>query len=205
MKPTLSLPIRKITTLILVFVLMLNSSGVFSQTTKSTTPKQTTNQPRKSADKMAIDSLNEVISNLDQSLRKSESAYKEQKLTNADLKDQVSKLEQYKKKLEENNQDFKGENLKLNQSNRILIIFNSLVAVLLVITLVFFLKRLSRKKTPNEVVTHTPVTNGEPSSSTRFASFEDRLLQLERLGKLREKGLLSEAEFVAEKQKVLGK
>lgn len=200
---------RYFTTGLFIAVLLFVATESFSQA--GTTGKQSaTSRPtanRLSADKMAIDSLKMVVENLEISFRNADSLYKAEKFVTADLRDQLLKLDDYRKKLESNNQDFKGENLKLNQSNRILIIFNSLVAVLLVITLVFFLKRLSRKKadTIAESDSNTETTANEPASNTRFASFEDRLMQLERLGKLREKGLLSEAEFVAEKQKVLGK
>jgi len=187
-------------------MLVLCSFTGIGQVTNSPKPARS-NSPRMSADKMAIDSLKTVIEELNQSSRKSDSLYKAEKFITADLRDQILKIDDYRKKLEDNNKSFKGENLKLNQSNRILIIFNSLVAILLVITLVFFLKRLTRKKSSQQTSIDLPQVNSsnDVNQSTRFASFEDRLMQLERLGKLREKGLLSEAEFIAEKQKVLGK
>jgi hypothetical protein len=43
------------------------------------------------------------------------------------------------------------------------------------------------------------------SEKMKFTSFDDKLQQLERLGKLREKALLSEEEFLAEKQRILGR
>lgn len=208
MKSTPKRLIRKIAIPVwLIAFVMICSSGYSQPASSPKTPaKRASDQPRKSADKMAIDSLKLVTDELSQSLKKTDSLYKAEKFVSADLRDQILKLDDYRKKLESNNQNFKGENLKLNQSNRILIIFNSLVAVLLVITLVFFLKRLSRKKANTESESVQATIGIEPSTaSTRFASFEDRLMQLERLGKLREKGLLSEAEFVAEKQKILGK
>lgn len=156
---------------------------------------------------LIIDSLTLVIDDLNGSLVKSDSLFQNEKLVSADLRDQLLKLDDYRQRLEQNNDSFKGENLKLNQSNRILIIFNSLVAVLLVVTLVFFLKRINRKKAADTDVNpgNEQPSKKEPPVATRFAGFEDRLMQLERLGKLREKGLLSEEEFIAEKHKILGK
>ena len=61
---------------------------------------------------LKLDSLNAIVES--------------QKLNLADLREQAIKLDDYRKKLEGNVDSFKGENLKLNQSNRILhrFIFN---------------------------------------------------------------------------------
>jgi len=123
--------------------------------------------------------------------------------SSAELREKMIQLDDYRKKLEGNVDSFKGENLKLNQSNRILIVFNSLVAVLLIISLVFFLRKIGRKR--NEPVAVATPSGGKPNDQVKFTNFEDKLAQLERLGKLREKELLSEEEFVVEKLKILGK
>jgi hypothetical protein len=150
------------------------------------------------------DSLQLVNDELRYAYFRKDSLYKAEKFVTADLRDQILKLQEIKTKVEKNNESFVDENLKLNQSNRILIVFNALVAVLLIISLVFFLKKINRKKTEMNDTDDVSI-NSEPLANTKFASLEDRLIQLERLGKLREKGFLSEAEFITEKQKVLGK
>ena len=118
--------------------------------------------------------------------------------------DQVIRIDDYRKKLEANISSFKGENLKLNQSNRILIVFNSLVAVLLLVTLFYFLRRMGKRKPSGSSATAQELAAGG-SGPIVFTSFEDKLQHLERLGMLKEKGLLSEEEFLIEKQRVLGK
>lgn len=156
-----------------------------------------------------IDSLEAINVDLTAKLRTSDSLLDVEKLTTAELRDQVLVLEEYKKKLEATKTDVEDENLKLNQSNRILIIFNSVVAVLLVITLVFVIRRAGRKT----LSVHTAIkpeenrsSPGNPSTaSNKFASFEDKLAQLEKLGSLKEKGILSDEEFQSEKQRILGK
>jgi hypothetical protein len=157
---------------------------------------------RQTADKLVIDSLEQVIDGKNSSLDSLDALFEAEKLVTADLREQLIKLDDYRKKLETNVSSFKGENLKLNQSNRILIVFNSLVAVLLIISLVFFLRKIGRQK-------NAPSPSGsvaaKPGEQMKFTSFEDKLMQLERLGKLREKELLSEDEFMVEKQKILGK
>lgn len=151
-----------------------------------------------------IDSLELMVLRMQMEINQLDSFYKIEKLTSADLRDQVIRIDDYRKKLEANINSFKGENLKLNQSNRILIVFNSLVAVLLLVTLFYFLKRIGKKK--NSSISDKPNETGQPSSGAiNFGTFEDKLQHLERLGALKEKGLLSEAEFLLEKQRVLGK
>lgn len=151
-----------------------------------------------------IDSLEQEVFRMQIQVNQLDSLYKSEKLTSADLRDQVIRIDDYRKKLEANINSFKGENLKLNQSNRILIVFNSLVAVLLLVTLFYFLKRIGKKKTIS--ASDVSKEGGQPSSqSINFGTFEDKLQHLERLGALKEKGLLSEAEFLLEKQRVLGK
>jgi hypothetical protein len=180
--------------LLLFSCLFLNSiAPVFSQKLK-----------KAEEDKITIDSLQNVILSLAATNQKLDSLYEQERLNSASLQDKVLKLETYRQKLEGNVSSFKGENLKLNQSNRILIVFNSLVAILLLVTLVFFLRRMGQKKTvtsDSQMVTVLDKVEGP----VRFVNFEDKLQQLERLAKLREKGLLSEEEFNSEKHMVLGK
>lgn len=162
---------------------------------------------RQNASKVAylvgiIDSLDHVIAEQKATISGLESSLKKEQNTVADLQSQLTALEDKSKKLETNVNTFQGENLKLSQSNRILIVFNSFVAVLLIVTLVFYLRKMNRK--PVIVQNQSPKQNGSGVSSVH-ASFEDKLQQLERLGKLREKGFLSDDEFLAEKNRVLGK
>lgn len=187
-------------------ILSCISIPVFSQTNP---PKAKINVVPKSApkvnyDKLKIDSLEMEIGILQSKLLFADSLYQAEKFTTADLRDQVIKLDDYRLKLEGNVNSFKGENMKLNQSNRILIVFNSLVAVLLIISLVFFLKKLGSKK-PSEGNVKSDSTDPLKPTGGSFVTLEEKLQQLERLGKLREKGLLSESEFLAEKQQILGK
>jgi hypothetical protein len=154
-----------------------------------------------------IDSLQNAAADLTQKAHRADSLYKAEKFVSAELRDQVLKMEQQQKSLEASKTDVEDENLKLNQSNRILIIFNSVVAVLLVITLVFVLKRAGRKMAPpvgNTASKPAFSSNSNPDPN-KLASFEDKLAQLEKLGGLKEKGILSDDEFQQEKQRILGK
>src|SRR4030095_12146048 len=101
-----------------------------------------------------------------------------EKQVSADHREEIIKLDDYRKKLESNVNSFKGENLKLNQSNRILIVFNSLVAVLLIISLIFFLRKIRRPRSSPPALNNN--NRNKSGEQVRFTSFEDKLLQLER-------------------------
>ncbi len=182
------------------------SLPVNSQVKSNATPKKEVQKPavKSNFDKLLIDSLEMELEGLNAKFVNVDSLYKAEKFTTAELRDQVIKLDDYRLKLEETINSFKGENLKLNQSNRILIVFNSMVAVLLVVSLVFFLKKIGRKN-KNEKSSQPDNEISYKASAGTMLSLEEKLQQLERLGKLKEKGLLSESEFVNEKQQILGK
>ena len=151
-----------------------------------------------------IDSLDGLIAEQKIKIGKLESSLEQEKASADEMREKLAALDEEKKKLESNVDAYQGENLKLSQSNRILIVFNSFVAVLLIVTLVFYLRKMNRK--PVSVVGNS--TASKPvavSNHSVHASFEDKLQQLERLGKLREKGFLSDDEFLSEKNRVLGK
>lgn len=152
-----------------------------------------------------IDSLQSTVAELNRKLYHSDSLYKAEKFTSAELKDQVLKMEQEQQSLVASKTDVEDENLKLNQSNRILIIFNSVVAVLLVVTLIFVLKRAGRKSPAAFSSLPTKPVSTSINQSNKLASFEDKLAQLEKLGGLKEKGILSDEEFQDEKQRILGR
>ncbi len=184
-----------------LFLFVLSGNSIGQTDNRSVKPRIIS--PRIDKEQLQIDSLHLVIEQLRYDVFKNDSLYQQERFVSADLRDQLLKLDDYRKKLEARNTDFKDDNLKLNQSNRILIIFNSLVAILLVVSLIFFVKKISRKKT--NATAPAPSAKSETPATVRYSSFEDRLVQLERLGKLREKGLLTDDEFITEKQKVLGK
>ena len=196
-------------TVIFLFVLAFAVvCGNVTGRAQSTDQKATTAQaPKKSSsakptDREVIDSLNESVLWYQSKLVSADSMYRAEQAVSTDLREQVIRLDDYRQKLEANLKSYKGENLHLNQSNRILIIFNAMVAVLLLITLVFFLRRLGRKSAPKVAKNNG---SGTDNPGAEPAQFEDKIALLERLGKLREKGLLSEEEFLSEKHRLFGK
>ena len=149
-----------------------------------------------------IDSLDLVIAGHKRQAARLDSLLRIEKEHSAGLQASLDSLNTERKKLEAKVDGYQGENLKLSQSNRILIVFNSFVALLLIVTLVFYLRKMNRKPAVQSAAPSRPAVSAPPSV---HASFEDKLQQLERLGKLREKGFLSDEEFSLEKNRVLGK
>ncbi len=186
-----------------ILCLLVISIHVSGQSDKQPPKPAAKPAPAKQSDKSIIDSLQALIENQYVRIDLLDSLLETEKQTTDDLRNQVIRIDEYRKKLESNINSFKGENLKLNQSNRILIVFNALVALLLIFSLVFFVRRIGRKQTGNLANGNNIPDKG--SEKLKFTSVDDKLHQLERLGKLREKALLSEEEFLAEKQRILGK
>ncbi|MBL7929378.1 MAG: SHOCT domain-containing protein [Bacteroidia bacterium] len=136
-----------------------------------------------------ITALNKKIENRDVTITALDSLANKQKAEIAEL---TKELETYR-----------GQNLKLDQSNRILIIFNSIVGFLLLVTLVWFVRNLGKKKSKSNFEA-APSGSKTAASPSGIRNVESKLEQLERLSKLREKGILTEEEFNFQKQQVLG-
>ena len=103
---------------------------------------------------------------------------------------------------------YKSENQQMNQTNKILIIFNCLGAVLLLLALVYIMSGRNKARRPLTSVppvppTPYPMVTETPVASRTEMGVEDRLIQIERLARLREGGLLSTIEFEKEKERIL--
>jgi chromosome segregation ATPase len=154
--------------------------------------------------KTQIDSLNYVIAEYDSSLTESELTIINKDLSIKELDNDIEQLEGEKKNLKEELDGFYSDNLHLNQSNRILIAFNILVGVLLLVTLVFFLRRMGKNKiSPPDTKPETDIKAPGKVASNVHMSFEDKLTQLEKLGMLKEKGVLTDEEFNIQKRSLL--
>lgn len=164
--------------------------------------------PRKAdKDDLVIDSLNDVVETMNASLDLRNQQLRSRDSLISALDRQLSDANKKISQLESNVASVKGQNLKLDQSNRILIIFNSVVGILLLATLIWFIRNLGRKKPvrPNAssgVSLSDVQVNRNGISAVQQVG--QKLEHLERLSKLREKGLLSDEEFNQQKKKLLG-
>ncbi len=157
-----------------------------------------------------IDSLSNDIIGYRADWEKAQSIIQSRDSALAETKLQMLKMQDSVNDLQANNSEVINRNRKLDQSNRILIIFNSVVGILLLTTLIWFLRNIGRKKTskPKTVIpfeaTSTTVLNQAPATqNNNHLHFENKLQQLERLGKLKEKGVLNDEEFNFQKQQIL--
>jgi hypothetical protein len=104
-------------------------------------------------------------------------------------------LQDANKKLYIELEESKGDTLQSSHTSSVLFVFNIVVAFILLIALIWMFS--SRKKT--ERVVRGTVFN----SSVSTESLEYRMDRIEKLGSLREKGLLTEEEFSMQKRQIL--
>ncbi|MFM8917845.1 MAG: hypothetical protein ACKOGP_08905 [Bacteroidota bacterium] len=124
------------------------------------------------------------------------------------LKQSADKKEESLRKMERFVEVYKSENQQMNQTNKILIIFNCLGAVLLLLALVYIMSGRNKARRPETSVppvppTPYPTVTETPVAGRTAVGVEDRLIQIERLARLREGGLLSTNEFEKEKERIL--
>ena len=97
-------------------------------------------------------------------------------------------------------------NLQTQKNNRILILFNSVVCLLLFLMLIRYLLNMRKKKSgsfqkKDERAAAPGMSNPDVLPQQNKIAY--KLEQLERLGKLRNLGVLTEGEFILQKQIIL--
>ena len=199
---------RKITRLLAIVIILFVTEAQAQKGKKVYIKPQPITFTRKEYDKI-IDSLDKTVVEFRDEWEKSQEIIRQRDSSISEMDLQIQKMQASINKLHSSNSEVTSQNLKLDQSNRILIIFNSVVGVLLLSTLVWFLRNIGRKKTPRPKpatpfeATSTTVINPVPTSQNNHFHFENKLQQLERLGKLKEKGVLNDEEFNFQKQQIL--
>lgn len=180
---------------LLFFLMLLMPAACYSQMYK------VTNQlPQQQRDSL-VDALNAELDQADSLLNA-------QSIELQILKQSADKKDESLRKMEGFVEVYKSENQQINQTNKILIIFNCLGAVLLLLALVYIMSGRNRSRRPETSLPPVPPTPypavTEPPVAGRTAiGVEDRLIQIERLARLREGGLLSTSEFDKEKERIL--
>lgn len=193
----------------IIFLLVVKSAMLSAQVKKEAV-KPVAPVTYKTKSEKEIDSLHTVIETSRAANEKLSAINNEKESIIGDKDDQIAKLKSVNDDLTRRLSSYKGENLKLDQSNRILIIFNTIVGILLLSTLVWFLRNISRRKASEKIKTGsqadvaTADINPSGFAKTGNQYFESKLEQLEKLGKLKEKGILNDDEFNKQKQQVLG-
>ena len=148
---------------------------------------------------MIIDSL---VSTLDQIRVQQDSMrrlFRQQSAKVEELSDANFKLTEQNTELKEELKEAKGDNLQSTHTNSILFIFNVVVGIFLLIALIWM---FMRKKGDDAEPTVVPAGNGRKSVVEE--NFEHKLERIQKLGNLRDKGLLTDEEFNLQKKQILG-
>jgi hypothetical protein len=142
--------------------------------------------------RLLIDSLSGELEN---SIRTKESlnvqiTKLDEKLSSVEL--ERDRLLDEKSKLSSDLEEALGDNLQSSHTNSILFIFNIIIGILLLVAIIWI---FLRKKSD---VSSIKINERNPEDS------DSRFARIEKLGNLRDKGLLTEEEFVFQKRQILG-
>lgn len=109
------------------------------------------------------------------------------------------KLKEDNTNLKSELEDSRGDNLQSSHTNSVLFIFNVGVGIFLLIALIWM---FMRKKGDDR----TDAAGGSSASRKKVVeeNFENKLERIQKLGNLRDKGLLTEEEFNLQKKQILG-
>lgn len=132
------------------------------------------------------DSLKQIMQSQKERMDSSISALEEVSAENAKLKESLK--------------DAQGDTLQSNHTNSILFIFNVGVGIFLLIALLWmFMKKKSDGEREDDEVSSK--SNGKVSKDENF---DHKLDRIQKLGSLRDKGLLTDEEFNLQKSQILG-
>lgn len=104
-------------------------------------------------------------------------------------------------KLKESLKDAEGDTLQSNHTNSILFIFNVIVGIFLLIALLWM---FTKKRSDGDEKNDDEVLHRKNSKSGQDENFEHKLDRIQKLGNLRDKGLLTDEEFNLQKSQILG-
>jgi hypothetical protein len=104
-------------------------------------------------------------------------------------------------KLKESLKDAQGDTLQSNHANSILFIFNVIVGIFLLIALLWM---FTKKRGDGDDRNVDDATNQKNSRPGQDENFEYKLDRIQKLGSLRDKGLLTDEEFNLQKSQILG-
>jgi hypothetical protein len=126
-------------------------------------------------------------------------------MLNSEISNSQSLLRQVNQLTETNNnlngelKDAKGDQLQTSHTSSILLIFNIIAGIILLVTLFWI---YSRKKNPAEEQEET-ISRTTLNGNGNKDHMETRMERIEKLGRLRDKGLLTEEEFQLQKKQIL--
>ena len=114
------------------------------------------------------------------------------------LENNNAKLNDANQNLSKELEETKGDQLKTSHTSTILLIFNILAGIILLVALVWIFNR--KKEDPSE----TQQSEVKTPSRLPVDQLDKKMDRIEKLGKLRDKGLLTDEEFHLQKKQILG-
>lgn len=151
---------------------------------------------RRSALTDSLTSLLISISNQQDSLRE---LLKTQKTTIIEGQEERAKLAEENANLKQELNGAMGDNLQSSHTKKILFIFNLIVGIFLLIAVIWM---FARKKSESIA---KPYNNSSTSTlNGNNEGYDHKLERIEKLGNLRDKGLLTDDEFNLQKRQILG-
>lgn len=146
-----------------------------------------------------IDSLNNYISQLSIRQDSLQRVLRKQGEAIDETSRKAAQVEEENRRLKSRLEEARGDNLQSSHTNSILFIFNVGVGIFLLIALIWMFMRRRNDEEGEEQPPHPTKRkiNGEEN-------FDFKLDRIQKLGSLREKGLLTDDEFNIQKKQILG-
>ncbi len=114
------------------------------------------------------------------------------------LDNKVAKLSETNENLNNELELTRGDQLKTSHTSTILLIFNILAGIILLVALVWI---FNRKKDDPAIAMESEI---KTTSRLPVDQLDKKMDRIEKLGKLRDKGLLTDEEFHLQKKQILG-
>ncbi|MBK9402488.1 MAG: SHOCT domain-containing protein [Bacteroidetes bacterium] len=149
---------------------------------------------------LLIDSLGAMIVEMES---REDSLYRALSSQNEKISDANTEIEALKAgnaELKLQLEDAQGDNLQSSHTNSILFIFNIGVGIFLLIGLIWMFMRKKGDAESDE----QPARNDRRKVSNANENFDHKLDRIQKLGNLRDKGLLTDDEFNLQKRQILG-
>ena len=149
---------------------------------------------------LLIDSLGAMIVEMES---REDSLYRALSSQNEKISDANTEIEALKAgnaELKLQLEDAQGDNLQSSHTNSILFIFNIGVGIFLLIGLIWMFMRKKGDAESDE----QPARNDRRKVSNGEDNFDHKLDRIQKLGNLRDKGLLTDDEFNLQKRQILG-
>lgn len=120
----------------------------------------------------------------------------------ARMKEEVARLRTENKTLKDQLEEARGDNLQSAHTNSVLFIFNLVVGLFLLLALLWLFVR--RKSDGVNIPAVKKVQVQEEVKAPLEVQFDHKLDRIQKLGGLRDKGLLTDEEFIVQKKQILG-